>query len=80
MMDVGQDMQPAGGQYGDAPVVYDNVLFTLAHRRLSLKQPADLRQLEVVARFERHIAPVRQHQAGRADIDQADHADRADRR
>lgn len=49
MMDVGQDMQPAGGQYGDAPVVYDNVLFTLARRNLSLKQPADLRKLWVMS-------------------------------
>lgn len=49
MMDVGEDMQSAGGHYGDAPVVYDNVLFTLARRRLSLKQPADLRQLWVMS-------------------------------
>jgi polar amino acid transport system substrate-binding protein len=49
MMDVGQDMQPAGGHYGDAPVVYDNVLLTLARRRLSLKQPADLRKLWVMS-------------------------------
>ena len=49
MMDVGQDMRPLGGQYGDAPVVYDNVLYTLASRGLSLKQPADLRQLWVMS-------------------------------
>jgi polar amino acid transport system substrate-binding protein len=49
MMDVGEDMQAAGGQYGDAPVLYDNVLFTLARRGLSLKQPADLRNLWVMS-------------------------------
>ncbi len=49
MMDVGQDMQAAGGLYGDAPVVYDNVLFSLASRGLSLKQPADLRNLWVMS-------------------------------
>lgn len=49
MMDVGQDMRPAGGVYGAAPVVYDNVMYTLAKRRLSLKHPADLRKLWVMS-------------------------------
>ncbi len=49
MMDVGQDMGPAGGVYGEAPVVYDNVMYTLARRRLSLKQPDDLRKLYVMS-------------------------------
>ncbi len=49
MMDVGQDMGPAGGRYGDPPVLYDNVLFTLASRRLSLRRPADLGKLWVMS-------------------------------
>lgn len=49
MMDVGQDMTAAGGQYGDPPVLYDNVLFTLASRGLSIRQPADLRTLWVMS-------------------------------
>jgi polar amino acid transport system substrate-binding protein len=49
MMDVGQDMQAAGGQYGDPPVVYDNALFTLASRGLAIRQPADLRTLWVMS-------------------------------
>lgn len=49
MMDVGQDMQPYGGQYGDAPVLYDNAMFTLASRKLSLTRPAELGNLWVMA-------------------------------
>jgi polar amino acid transport system substrate-binding protein len=49
MMDVGQDMGPAGGVYGDAPVVYHNVMYTLARRRLSLNKPDDLHTLWIMS-------------------------------
>ena len=49
MMDVGQDMAVAGGVYGDPPVVYDNVMYTLARRRLSLKKPDDLDKLWILS-------------------------------
>ncbi len=49
MMDVGQDMRAAGGSYAEAPVVYDNVMYTLARRRLSLKKPADLHKLWIMS-------------------------------
>lgn len=49
MMDVGQDMGPAGGVYGEPPVLYDNVMYTLARRRLSLRKPADLHQLWIMS-------------------------------
>ena len=49
MMDVGQDMTAAGGAYGEPPVLYDNVMYTLAQRRLSLKKPDDLDKLRILA-------------------------------
>lgn len=49
MMDVGHDMTPSGGWYGDAPVVYDNAMLTLARRQLSLKKPADLNKLWIMS-------------------------------
>lgn len=49
MMDVGQDMRAAGGHYAEPPVVYDNVMYTLARRRLSLKQPDDLVKLRIMS-------------------------------
>lgn len=44
MFDVGQDMRAAGGVYGDPPVIYDNFMYTLAKRRLSIRTPSDLRR------------------------------------
>ncbi|MDL2354454.1 MAG: transporter substrate-binding domain-containing protein [Pseudomonadota bacterium] len=49
MMDVGQDMTAAGGFYGEPPVLYDNVLFTLAARHLQLRRPGDLDKLFVMS-------------------------------
>ncbi|WP_229211545.1 MULTISPECIES: ABC transporter substrate-binding protein [unclassified Duganella] len=42
MMDVGEDMTRYGGHYGAAPVIYDNVFYTLASRKLQIRTPRDL--------------------------------------
>ncbi|MET3133743.1 polar amino acid transport system substrate-binding protein [Oxalobacteraceae bacterium GrIS 1.11] len=49
MLDVGEDMGPHGGHYGKPPVLYDNYLYTLKRRHLRIKQPADLKGLNVMA-------------------------------
>jgi len=49
MMDVGREMGPAGAVYGEVPVVYDNVMYTLARRRLSIKKPEDLDKLWIMS-------------------------------
>lgn len=49
MTDLGQDMTPYGGHYGDTAVVYDNVLISLKQRALRLQRPADLADLSVVS-------------------------------
>lgn len=49
MTDLGQDLEAAGGHYGDPAVLYDNVLITLSSRRLSVRKPADLKGLSVIA-------------------------------
>lgn len=49
MMDVGEDMAAAGGAYGEPPVLYDNVMYTLARRHLALKKPQDLDNLWILA-------------------------------
>lgn len=49
MTDLGEDMGPHGGYYGDPAVVYDNVLITLKHRNLRINQPQDLDGLTVLS-------------------------------
>ncbi|MBH9552280.1 transporter substrate-binding domain-containing protein [Inhella sp. 4Y17] len=49
MTDLGEDLRAEGGHYGDSAVLYDNVLFTLKERGLSLQSPADLLPLRVVS-------------------------------
>lgn len=49
MTDLGQALGNEGAHYGDAAVLYDNVFITLARRRLTIRQPADLAGLSVVA-------------------------------
>lgn len=49
MMDVGEDLTGYGGHYGDAPVVYDNVFYTLSSRKLLIRRPQDLRGRSVNA-------------------------------
>lgn len=49
MTDLGRDLQAAGGHYGDPAVLYDNVFITLQSRGLTIRSPADLRGLQVVA-------------------------------
>lgn len=49
MIDVGENMEPYGGHYGEPPVIYDNVLITLKRRKLKLLKPADLKGLNIMA-------------------------------
>lgn len=49
MTDLGEDMKPFGGHYGDPAVVYDNVLITLKHRNLHITRPEDLDGLTVLS-------------------------------
>ncbi|MFN3303468.1 MAG: hypothetical protein ACK44A_07080 [Roseateles sp.] len=49
MTDLGEDLGAAGGHYGNAAVFYDNLLFTLARRGLSLRRPQDLDGLTAMA-------------------------------
>ncbi|MFG6485449.1 substrate-binding periplasmic protein [Roseateles sp. BYS78W] len=69
MTDLGEDLARQGGHYGNTAVLYDNVLFTLAERGLSLKRPQDLEGLSVIAfqgavrRYPDWLGPVRE--AGR---------------
>lgn len=48
MMDVGENLEKNGGYYGDPPVIYRNVLFSLKKRKLVIKKPEDLKGLIVV--------------------------------
>lgn len=65
MTDLGKDLGSHGGFYGDPAVLYDNVFITLKRRGLSIKSPADLDGLTVVAfsgavkRFPAWLEPVR---------------------
>lgn len=49
MTDLGEDLQPWGAHYGDPAVIYQNVFFTLASRKLSINKPADLNGLTIVS-------------------------------
>lgn len=49
MTDLGEDLRPFGGHYGDSAVLYDNVLFTLSQRQLKIRSPADLAGLTVIS-------------------------------
>lgn len=49
MTDLGEDMGKAGAFYGDPAVFYDNVFITLASRNISIRTPADLHGLTVIA-------------------------------
>ena len=49
MTDLGEDMRPHGGFYGDPAVVYDNVLVTLKNRNLRIAKPEDLDGLTVLS-------------------------------
>ncbi len=49
MTDLGEDLRPFGGHYGDPAVVYDNVLITLKSRNLRISKPADLKGLSVIS-------------------------------
>jgi len=65
MTDLGKDLGKFGGFYGDPAVLYDNVFLTLKSRGLSIRTPADLEGLSVVAfsgavnRFPAWLEPVR---------------------
>ncbi|MES2346745.1 MAG: ABC transporter substrate-binding protein [Pseudomonadota bacterium] len=49
MTDLGENMDQAGGYYGEPAVFYDNVFITLKERNVTIKTPADLRGLTVIA-------------------------------
>lgn len=49
MTDLGEDLTPYGGYYGDPAVIYDNVLITLKERHLVIHRPEDLHGLSVIA-------------------------------
>ncbi|MFY7866201.1 substrate-binding periplasmic protein [Roseateles sp.] len=49
MTDLGEDLRPSGGHYGDPAVFYDNVFITLRSRKLRIEKPADLQGLTVVS-------------------------------
>ena len=77
MTDLGEDLRPFGGHYGDSAVLYDNLLFTLSQRRLKIRTPADLKGLTVVSfqgaakRFPDWLGPVQQAGLYREINDQA---------
>lgn len=64
MTDGGEDLTPYGAYYGDSAVVYDNVLISLASRKLDIKSPADIKGLTVISfqgaakRYPEWLAPV----------------------
>ena len=66
MTDLGEDMQPHGGHYGDPAVFYDNVFITLRSRGLKIRRPEDLKGLSVIAfqgadkRYPEWLGPVKQ--------------------
>ncbi|WP_035057914.1 substrate-binding periplasmic protein [Andreprevotia chitinilytica] len=49
MTDLGEDLTPYGGFYGDPAVFYDNVFLTLKEKNFTIKKPDDLHGLTVVS-------------------------------
>lgn len=49
MTDLGQDLAAAGAHYGEPAVLYHNVFVSLKGRGLTIKTPADLKGLSIVA-------------------------------
>jgi polar amino acid transport system substrate-binding protein len=49
MTDLGEDLQPFGGHYGEPAVFYDNVFITLQSRKLRIEKPSDLQGLTLVS-------------------------------
>jgi polar amino acid transport system substrate-binding protein len=66
MTDLGEDLTPYGGHYGEPAVWYDNVFITLEERNLSIKKPADLKGLSVISfqgalkRYPDWLTPVKE--------------------
>lgn len=64
MTDLGEDLTPIGGFYGDPAVFYHNVFITLSDRNLSITKPEDLKGLSVVSfqgaskRYPKWLGPV----------------------
>ncbi|MFO1252781.1 MAG: transporter substrate-binding domain-containing protein [Inhella sp.] len=77
MTDLGEDLRPFGGHYGDTAVVYDNVFVTLRQLQRKIRTPADLKGLSVVSfqgaakRFPEWLEPVKQAGLYREVNDQA---------
>lgn len=50
MTDLGENLESSTGAfYGDTAVVYDNVFISLKEKNLSIKKPADLKDLKIVS-------------------------------
>ncbi len=49
MTDMGKDLTPHGGYYGDPAVIYENVFITLKDRNLVIKKPEDLQGLSIIS-------------------------------
>ncbi len=49
MTDMGQNLSPHGGHYGDPAVIYENVLITLRRRNLVINTPQDLAGLSIIS-------------------------------
>ncbi|MDM4766253.1 ABC transporter substrate-binding protein [Pelomonas sp. SE-A7] len=49
MTDLGEDMAPFGGHYGDPAVLYDNVFISLKSSKLVIRRPEDLKGLSVIS-------------------------------
>lgn len=69
MTDLGEDLTPFGGFYGDPAVIYHNVFISLKERGLKISKPEDLNGLSVISfagaakRYPEWLTPVKQ--AGR---------------
>lgn len=65
MTDLGEDLRPFGGNYGEPAVFYDNVFITLQDRHIVINKPADLAGLSVISfqgaakRYPQWLSPVK---------------------
>lgn len=65
MTDLGENLQPYGGYYGNPAVFYDNVFITLKERHIVINKPSDLLGLSVIAfqgavkRYPEWLGPVK---------------------
>ncbi|MCZ4335909.1 substrate-binding periplasmic protein [Shewanella colwelliana] len=66
MTDLGEDLTPSGGFYGDPAVIYHNVFISLKARDIQITKPEDLNGLSVISfvgaakRYPEWLTPVKQ--------------------